>query len=177
MAAVTDYATLKSFINDVVDRAGDTDFTAQNDTFIGLAEASFSPKLLSRRMETTTTLTTASTGAVALPSDYFRARALYATVNGVSINLPLITPQQEQILYPVATGLSPAYAKIVGSTLTIFPAAAQDVTLDYLQRFTGLSSGKNRSLMTSTNGSSSPAWTSTDTGNRPEPKLWFATAM
>ena len=139
MAAVTTYATLNTYINALFDRATDTTFTAQNDTFIGLAEAAFSPKLLSRRMETTASLTVTS-GSASLPSDFFRARTAYATISNVRVDLPFITPAQEMALYPIDTG-DAVYSKIVGSTYYTVPSDDLTVTLDYLARFTGLSSG------------------------------------
>lgn len=137
MAAVTDYTTLKSYVVDLLDRSGDTAFAAQLDTFIGLAEAGWYPRLLNRQMETTADLTVTD-GSASLPSDFHRVRAVYATINGERRVLQPITPRQEQILYPVDTG-DPAYYKIVGSTFYSVPSGDFTATMDYYARFTGLS--------------------------------------
>lgn len=139
MAQVADYASLVSYITDLYDRASDTAFTGRIDTFIGLAEDSWTPTLQNRRMEATTTLTTASDGSVALPSDFYRLRALYGSVNGIQTNIPMIGPVAEQGIYPVSTGDPVSYARLMGSTLYVVPEQVQAVTLDYWQQFVGLS--------------------------------------
>jgi hypothetical protein len=92
-------------------------------------------------MEATTVLTTASDGSIALPADFYRLRSLSGVINGVNTNLPMVGPVAEQGLYPITTGDTPNFAKIVGSTLYVIPEQAATVTLDYWQQFVGLSSG------------------------------------
>lgn len=139
MALPVDYLTLTEYVVSVFDRSADTAFTDQRDAFIGLAEDSWTPQLLSRRMEATTTLTTATDGSIALPADFYRYRALYALINGVNTNLPMVGPTAEQGLYPISTGDTANFAKIVGNTLYVIPEQAMGVTLDYWQKFVGLS--------------------------------------
>lgn len=125
---------------DYHERAGDTRFTSQMDTFIGLAEDQWTPTLLAREMELTTTLTTIADGSVALPADFYRLRALYGTINGAQTNIPMTGPVAEQGLYPVTTGDQVTNARIMGDTLYLYPAQVQTVTLDYWAQFVGLSS-------------------------------------
>lgn len=126
-------------MQDYEDRAADTAYVARIDTFIGLAEDGWKPELLSRQMETVATLTTASDGSVALPSDYYRPRAIYATINGVQTNLPMIGPTAEQGLYPITTGDTPNFARIMGTSLYVVPEQVLTVTMDYWAKFVGLS--------------------------------------
>lgn len=141
MAQINDYASLVSAVSDYPDRAGDTAFTGRIDSFIGLAEDSWTPMLLNRAMEVSVQLTTASDGSVSLPSDFYRYRALYGTINGAQTNLPMVSPVAEQGLYPIVTGDTPLFAKIVGSTLYVIPEnQVLTVTLDYWAQPLGLTS-------------------------------------
>lgn len=140
MSVIFDYASLVSAVLDYQDRASDTAFSARVDTFIGLAEDEWTPTLMSRQMETTASLTTASDGSVPLPADFYRYRALYATINGVQTNLPMVSPVAEQGLFPIPTSPTSQYAKIIGSTLYLIPEnVVQTVTLDYWSKPVGLS--------------------------------------
>lgn len=140
MAQVTDWATLTSYITDVFDRSSDTAFTGRIDTFIGLAEDTWTPTLLNRRMETTATLVTGSDGTVALPADFYRLRSFGGSINAVNTNVPMIGPAAQFGLYPVDTTGSTQFAKIVGSTITTIPPnASLSLTLDYWALFVGLS--------------------------------------
>lgn len=141
MAQIVDYASLKSYVTDTLDRSGDSAFVAQLDAFIGLAEDSWTPTLLSRRMEATADLTTADDGSVDLPADFYKMRALSA-VFGINVNLPMISPVAEPGLYPLPSNGTPArFAKIVGTKLYVLPEQPITVTLDYWAKFVGLSSG------------------------------------
>jgi len=141
MSQIQDYASLKSNVVDYQDRSSDTAFNSAFDTFVGLAEDEWSPTLMSRLMEASTSLTTASDGSVALPSDFYRYRSLTGQVNGYNQNIPMIGPAAEPGLYPVSsTGDGVTYARINNATLYVIPEQVQTVTLDYWAKPTGLTS-------------------------------------
>lgn len=137
---VVDYASLTSYLVDIFDRSTDTDFTNRTDIFIGLAEDTWTPSLLSRKMEATASLTTASDGTVALPADFYRMRSLGGPINGAGTNLPMIGPTAQFGLYPIATGDGSTNVQLMNDTLITVPANAGLVlTLDYWAMFVGLS--------------------------------------
>jgi hypothetical protein len=139
MAQINDYASLVSAVADYYDRASDTAFMGRMDTFIGLAEDSWTPTLINRRMEVSVPLTTAADGTVALPDDFIRLRGQFGAINGVNTNLPQVGPVAAQGLYPIPSGLTPKFGQIVGNTLSVLPGQVQTFTLDYWAKPTGLS--------------------------------------
>lgn len=142
MAQVVDYASLVSYVVDIFDRSADTAFTGRIDTFIGLAEDTWTPTILNRRMETSATLTTASDGTVALPTDFYRLRSFGGQINGSGTNLPMIGPTANFGMFPINTGSGSQNAQIIGNTLvTSPPNGAISLTIDYWAQFVGLSSG------------------------------------
>lgn len=138
--AIQDYGSLTAYLISAFERTNDAAFTGATDQFIKQAEDSFTPRILNRNMEATTTLTTAADGSAALPADFYRIRSIYATINGVQTYLPIVTPTSAQGLYPIATGDDSQYVYIVNSTLYTLPAnASLGLNFDYYQKFVGLS--------------------------------------
>lgn len=140
--AIVDYGSLTAYLVSAFERTNDAAFTGATDQFIKQAEDSFTPRLLNRRMEASTTLTTATdgTGSAALPADFYRYRSIYATINGVNTYLPIVTPTSAQGLFPITTGDQTQYVYIVNSTLYTLPETdGMTLTLDYYQKFVGLS--------------------------------------
>lgn len=140
-AQITNYATLQTAVFDYFDRATDTAFTNQFDVWLGLAEDEWSPLIMSRYMEATTSLTTAADGTVALPGDFYRYRSLTGQVNGYNKNIPMIGPAAEAGIYPVSQSIDGVtYARIMNSTLYVIPEQVQTVQLDYWARTAALTS-------------------------------------
>ena len=140
MAQITDYTTLVDKVVKYQDREGDTAFTDQVDTFIGMSEASFNRKLKSRFVRTTVTLTTDADGYATLPADFVRAHS-FTTANGnLYQSLGVIASGAIAILFPISAGGIPTYVSVSGGRFRIQTNSASDVVLDYDQRFIGLSS-------------------------------------
>lgn len=151
LAPITDYASLTAYIIAVFDRAGDTVFTGATDQFIASAEDSFTPQLLNRRMETVTTLTTATDGSVALPSDFYRIRSVTATINGVNTLLPPLGPAAIPGNYPVTTGDPSSNYYISGNTLYSVPAnGALGIVMDYWATFVPISASNTTNWLLTT---------------------------
>lgn len=140
MPQVTDYASLVSTVGSYHERSTSTDFMAQVDTFIGLAESNFNRRLKSREMVTTTTLTTDADGYATLPADFIRARGFH-TINGnLSQTLSVIAQPAIADLFPIDTGGIATYVSISNGQIRIQTTAQSDVVLEYDARFVGLSS-------------------------------------
>jgi len=139
VSQVVDHDSLVAYITALFDRVDDTVFTGQIDTFIGLAEDTWTPMLLNRQMEATATLTTDSTGLVALPADYYRPRSVSGIINGANTYLPPLGPTANAGLYPASTTDTPNYWQIVGNNFYLVPGQVATITLDYWAKFVGLS--------------------------------------
>lgn len=134
-AAIPDYATLKTALADWLDR---DDIDTKIPQFVQLAEALFNRELRTGDMETTTILT-ATSETVALPSDYVSMRAIY--IEG-SPDRPLrgIAPSALREEFDGSSGIPQAYALIAG-VLRLEPPPSDTVylNLDYFASLTPLS--------------------------------------
>jgi hypothetical protein len=116
-----------------------TDLTARMPEFIALAEAKMSRLLKTAEMEASTTLTsTAGTPAVAWPAGFVTARRIRINV-GITQDLPIVALSPSLDYGQSGT---PQAASIQGSNIILkpTPAAAYTLSLDYLGKFTPLSS-------------------------------------
>jgi hypothetical protein len=116
-----------------------SDLTARTPEFIALAEAKMSRLLKTAEMEATATLTsTAGSPAVALPSGFVTARRVRINV-GITQDLPILALSPSLDYGQSGT---PQAVSIQGSNLILkpSPAAAYMLTLDFLGKFTPLSS-------------------------------------
>ncbi len=138
---VVDYASLVANIIDVPNRAGDTEYAASVDMFIGMFEASANRKILSRYGEMTTTLTTDADGLVNLPSDYIAQRNSNIANGNLLTSLSQIPSGTVARNFPITTGGDPYYISVSGSQISVNPPAIRDITFDYYAKFVGLISG------------------------------------
>lgn len=131
MAALDTYTTLVAAINDWLDRS---DLTGVAPDMIALAESRLRRDLVPYFTQTSTLLTTAATGLIALPTDFGTAvRVIYskytlpniAAAGGVTIDTSLTTPA--------------AYS-IEQAKLRLWPAVAVDITLLYQPTLPALTS-------------------------------------
>lgn len=136
---VVDYASLTANIIDVPNRAGDTEYAASTDMFIGLFEKSANRKILSRYAEMTSTLTTDADGLVTLPSDFIALRNSNVANGNLLTSLSMIPQGSVSQVFRVTTGGDPYYISISGNQLSANPPAVRDVTFDYYAKFVGLS--------------------------------------
>lgn len=144
--AITGYTTLKTALAAWVERASDTNYTGEADTFIDMAEARFSRALVGHyRMETSSTLTTDSSGEATLPSGFLAMRtaiwqgAEYLTIKPVSWGLL-------QNLNPYNESDVPSQYAIRDTTLKVGPIKAGSLDISYWATLAGLSedlSGSN----------------------------------
>lgn len=139
LAQVTNYTTLVAYLPEYFEN-DETHFTDNLDAWIGLAEAGGNRALLSRQMETTTTLTTDADGFVALPAGFLAARSV-AVDDSVGIDLNFIGGDAVTAFFPVrSAGGEPNSITISGTGLTIYPAKERDLTFRYYGKFAGLTS-------------------------------------
>jgi len=132
--AITDYASLKSGINDFDENVYDD---GQLDRFIGLAEGEFRLYFGPNFAKETSTTLTFTSGSAALPSGFVRCVAMthgtYGTLTETSIG-----KVRDRRLY---TSGVPARFAITGSTVELDITGSDSATMDYEGTLTGLSSG------------------------------------
>lgn len=139
-AQVADYASLTQYLVDTLDRANDAVFVAHTDVMIGLAEDTWTPTLLNRQMEASTTLTTDANGFVAYPADFYRPRGSNGAVNASNTYLPPIGPNAVSGIFPISTGNGVMFVQPTATGLqTQPPTASFAFTFDYWAKFVGLS--------------------------------------
>jgi hypothetical protein len=135
MAAVTDYATLSTAINDFTDEA----FSSGDlDRIIGLAESAirlYLPPNFAKQASTTLAFTT---GSAALPSGYIRAISLVHTTYGGLTQRDIGAVRQLRVFD--TSGIPSIYA-MTGATVEVASSYTGNLTLDYEGSLTGLSSG------------------------------------
>lgn len=131
MALITTFATLVTAIKDRANRTDMADADAEG--FIQQGEARLNRLLRLPAMETTATLTTDSTGSVALPSDFLAMRAVYDANN---VSLLSVTPIQ---MIETPAGASKVYALMAGN-LRLAPAGVEALTALYYKKITALTS-------------------------------------
>jgi len=134
-SAIPDYSTLKSAVEDWLDRA---DLNPKIPMFVQMAEAMFNRELRTPEMEKEVTFTT-STEEAALPSDYLAMRNLY--VEG-SPDLPLrgMAPTAIRQEFDGTTGTPVAYCLVNGGlTLIPPPSSITTLTMTYFARIEALS--------------------------------------
>lgn len=132
MAAINDYTSLVSAINDWDERSHDVN------ELIGLAEAEFRLYLgPSFAKETSATLTFVA-GSTALPAGFIRALALTHAAYG-GLRQGGIAEIRERRIH-ITTGVPDLFA-ITGATIEIAPSYDGDLILDYEGTLTGLSTG------------------------------------
>jgi hypothetical protein len=136
MAAVTDYTSLTSAINDLTEggyATGDTD------RFIGLAEADFrlyfGPNFAK---ETTSASLGFTSGSATLPAGFVRALSLVHSTYGGLKQATLGAVREKRILD--TSGIPTIYA-VTGTTVEVGSAYTGNLRLDYEGSLTGLSSG------------------------------------
>lgn len=133
--AITTYSELKTAVENWLDH---TLFTARVPEFIAIFEATVNRRLRTRWQETSTSLTPASDGTVALPSDYLAWRR--ATWTGSPRNeLSYVHPSYFQAAYPTQPSDVPRFFTIEGSTFKVMPLDSTAVELDYFAKVAALS--------------------------------------
>lgn len=131
LAAITNYATLKTAIAEMAHKAGSSDVTGSTETLIALCEAELNDEMLLKDMESEETLTlTASQNYVALPSGYVSPIELWIVVSGQREKLVKQLPQE--LAYNTTNGLPEAYA-IDGANIRFDCPVASDYTTAYFR--------------------------------------------
>lgn len=114
--------------------------TSQTDEFIQIAEDRINSRLGAQyRRETTTTLTTDSSGEVTLPTDFIGMRSIVRDVSG-SEPLNPVSWRTLTVLNPYATSGDPTDYAISGTTLKVAPVAEDDFIARYWAKLGALSS-------------------------------------
>lgn len=136
--AVTTYDELKTAVSAWVERASDSTYVAQVDTFIDLAESIASRALIGHyRLDATSTLTTDANGEATLPTDL---QAIRSVIWDGSYDRPLniVSWAKLQELNPSNIGGIPNYAAVRGTTIKTAPIAAGSLIVNYWQRVPAL---------------------------------------
>lgn len=135
MAAVVDYDTLCTAINDLSERsysAGDLD------RFIGQAESEIRIELGPHFAKEASTSLSFTTGAASLPAGYIRTIALTHATYGELDQKPLAEVRARRIAD--TSGIPDIYA-IHGSQVLVAPTYTGNLTFDYEGTLAGLTSG------------------------------------
>lgn len=134
MAAITDYTSLSTAINDFTER----DYAADDlDRFIGLAEGEFRLYLGPHyARETATAVLAFTAGTAGQPSGFIRPVSLLHTTYGALVQGPIAAIRQRRVWD--ASGIPQIYA-VTGATIETGPAYTGDLTLDYEASLSGLS--------------------------------------
>lgn len=133
MAAITDYASLVTAIDDISERGTLWD----KNQIIGLAEADFRLYFgphFSREASATLAFTS---GSAALPTGFVRPLALTHTTYGPLKEASIGYVRERRVW--ITTGIPDCYA-VTGSTVEVAPSYTGDLTFDYEGTLTGLSS-------------------------------------
>lgn len=133
MAAITDYASLTTAIDEWAER-DDWD----TDQLIALAEGEFRLHLdphFSREASTTLTFTS---GSASIPTGFVRPLALTHTTYGPLVEASIGHVRERRIW--LTTGIPDCFA-ITGSTVEVAPSYTGDLTFDFESTLTALSSG------------------------------------
>jgi hypothetical protein len=132
--AITDYASLKTGINDFDENVYDD---GQLDRFIGLSEGEFRLYFGPNYAKEASTTLTFTSGSASLPSGFIRCVAMthstYGTLTETSIG-----KVRDRRLY---TSGIPARFAITGSTVELDITGSDSATMDYEGTLVGLSSG------------------------------------
>jgi hypothetical protein len=132
--AIATYADLQAAVANWLDRENLTTYIPD---FITLYEAKFNRTMELRQMETTATLTAASS-AYALPTGIARIREVWnAGVNPIEPLSP-VTPDYANHVSP-QTGSSPAHYYISGSSLYTIPYDGANIGIRYFAKLTAMS--------------------------------------
>lgn len=137
--AIDSYTNLKTAITSWATRAGDTDFTGEEDNFIQLAEAEFNRALPGDyRRITTATVTTNSSGQGTLPTGFALMRRLVRDYSGA---LPLEPTSWAAltVLNPYNESGTPTHYAIRGTVLIVAPICEDDFFATYERELVGLS--------------------------------------
>lgn len=133
MAAITDYATLTTAINDLTEggySSGDTD------RFIGLAEADFRLYFGPHYAKETASLTlTFTSGSATLPAGFIRPLAMTHSTYGSIPQTDIGTIRERRII----GGGNPTGFAVTGSTVEVDGGYAGTMIFDYEGSITGLS--------------------------------------
>ncbi len=136
--AITNYATLVTAVSAWVERANDSNYTGEVDTFIDMAEARFNRALIGDpRLEANTTLTTDSDGEATLPSDYLALKFAFWD-SSTDIPLDVVSWEQLKRLNTADTSGNPCRLAIRNTTLKLGPIKAGSVDLNYYAKITPL---------------------------------------
>jgi len=129
--ALTTYAELKTAISAWVERSADAIYVGEVDTFIDMAEAKFSRKMINHyQMDSSSTLSTDSAGETTLPADYL---AYKTVIWDGSNDLPMdfVTWGSLQYANPANISGVPNKFSIRGTTLKVGPIKQGGVLLSY----------------------------------------------
>jgi hypothetical protein len=133
--AIPDLATLKTTVNDWLDR---DDLTDKVPTFVQMAEAMFNRELRTPEMEATT-IGEATSEDTTLPEDYLAMRAIYEE-GSPDRPLKAISSTAIRQGYDGTTGTPVAYTLISGAIRLIPPPSGTiTLTMDYWARIEPLS--------------------------------------
>lgn len=119
--AFSNYSELVASINDWLDRS---DLSGVADDMIVLAESRLRRELAPYFTETSTTSTSASTGAVTLPGDV-------GTINRVIYDGQAIPQIDKAVAADGATGTVPVAYTVEAGAVRLWPAGAYEVTILY----------------------------------------------
>jgi hypothetical protein len=106
---------------------GRDDFGHMFPRFVSYAENKLNRQLRVGGMETSTTITTATDGTVALPADYLEMRQVKRSTGYV---MDLLTPNAADWQYGSHSGTPHAYA-VIGSTFHVKPYASETFSIIY----------------------------------------------
>ena len=131
--SLTTYSGLTTYLESLLNRA---DLTSLVPDFLAMAEAHFNREIRSPLMEALST-SSATTGTVALPSDFLSVRKV--TINLTEELVGMTLPQIHMTYTNSNSGSPKAYA-IQGTNLLLAPApsAATTINLDYYQKIPAL---------------------------------------
>lgn len=141
MAAINDYSDL---LAQVAEYTGRDDFAYMFPRFVSYAEAKLNRQLRIADQETTVSLTTDASGAVALPANYQEARIVY---DARGIELKLATPASMLSRYGITGGGTPSFYTISGRSLKTAPPAATTITMVYYAALPPLVAGGSNWLL------------------------------
>ena len=128
--ALSTYSDLQASVLNWMARDGSDSIAAIVPDAIAIVETKFNRILRVAEMEATATLTANEDGTFTLPSDFLSVRR----ISGAYGTLDAVTPEWAADQYPTNAGGPPSFYAIKGSTLTVYPGAADGLTLDYCQK-------------------------------------------
>ena len=133
--AINTYTDLKTSVADYLARS---DLTAVIPTFIVLAEDRINRKLRAHDMQVTASVTMSS-GVGSLPADFLEWSSARWEGSARQQDLKYREPNSEEWRVRYRPNGDPSMFSIIGNQLKIRPVASGNVTLDYYQKVTALS--------------------------------------